>query len=99
MTAYAIFIRNVPPHDPVGFATYQKMNSGHVTAFLAHGIKPLVVYGAIEALEGTAPDGIVVLQFPTMADARAWYGSPEYQAALPLRLESSQYRVFLVEGL
>ncbi len=50
MPAYAVFIRDEPPHDPAGLATYQKMNSESVSAYLAHGIKPIVVYGAIEAL-------------------------------------------------
>ena len=99
MTVYAIFIRDEPPHDPDGLAVYQKMNRDNVPAFLAHGIKPIAVYGATEALEGPAPDGTIILQFPTMADARAWYNSPEYQAALPYRLNASQYRAFLVEGL
>ena len=99
MPDYAIFIRDEPPHDPDGLALYQKMNSENIPAYLAHEIKPVVVYGATEALEGPAPDGTIILQFPTMADARAWYNSPEYQAALPYRLNASQYRAFLVEGL
>jgi uncharacterized protein (DUF1330 family) len=99
MVAYVIFLRDEPPHDPAGLAVYQKMNSEGVPAYLAHGIKPLAVYGATEALEGRAPDGIVILQFPSVADAKAWYDSPEYQAALPHRLNASEYRAFIVDGL
>lgn len=44
-------------------------------------------------------DGAVVLEFPTVADARAWYESPLYQQALPHRLKGAEYRVFIVEGL
>ena len=99
MPAYAVFIRDEPPHDPAGLATYQKMNSESVSAYLAHGIKPIVVYGAIEALEGGAPDGTIILQFPSMADAKAWYESPEYQNALQYRLKAANYRAFLMEGL
>ncbi|TBU94636.1 DUF1330 domain-containing protein [Phytopseudomonas dryadis] len=32
------------------------------------------------------------------AAARAWYASPEYQAALPHRLQGSTGRMVLVEG-
>lgn len=99
MTAYAIFIREEPAHDPAGLALYQKMNSENVRAYLGYGIKPIAVYGAIEALEGPAPDGTIILQFPTMKDAKAWYDSPEYQAALPYRLNASEYRAFIIEGL
>lgn len=99
MAAYVIFLRDAPPHDPKGLAVYQKMNSENVAAFLAHGIQPLSVYGETEPLEGPAPDGIVILKFPDMDAARAWYDSPEYQAALPHRVRSSDYRAFIVEGL
>jgi uncharacterized protein (DUF1330 family) len=62
-------------------------------------LKPLVVYGKMEALEGKAPDGIILLQFPTVADAKAWYNSPDYQAAIPHRLNAADYRAVIVEGL
>ena len=99
MTAYVIFIRDAPPHDPEGLAVYQKMNSANVPAYLAFGIKPLAVYGATQALEGAAPDGAVILQFPTLAEAQGWYDSPAYQAALPHRRNASDYRAFIIEGL
>ena len=60
---------------------------------------PLSVYAAIEALEGDAPDGMVLLQFPTIEDARAWYNSPEYQAAIPHRMKGAEYRALLFQGL
>jgi uncharacterized protein (DUF1330 family) len=99
MTAYAIFIREKPAHDPAGLALYQKMNGENVSAYLGYGIKPIAVYGATEALEGPAPDGTIILQFPSIKDAKAWYDSPEYQAALPHRLNASEYRAFIIEGL
>jgi uncharacterized protein (DUF1330 family) len=99
MTAYVIFMRDEPPHDPEGLATYQAMNRENVPAFLPFGIKPLAVYGATSTLEGNAPDGVVILEFPSVKDAQAWYDSPEYQAALPHRMKASDYRAFIVEGL
>ena len=49
--------------------------------------------------EGAPPDGMVMLQFPTLEDAKAWYASPGYQAALPHRLASGDWRAFIVAGL
>jgi uncharacterized protein (DUF1330 family) len=62
-------------------------------------LKALVAYGAIEAVEGAAPNGMVMLQFPTAEDAKAWYNSPAYQAALPHRMKGAEYRAFIVQGL
>ena len=62
-------------------------------------LKVLSVYGATEALEGNAPDGIVMLEFPTMQDAKAWYNSPGYQAATQHRKQGADYRVFIVQGM
>jgi uncharacterized protein (DUF1330 family) len=99
ITAYVIFLRDAPPHDPDGLAAYQAMNRESVPTFLTYGIKPLAVYGKTDTLEGAAPDGAVILEFPSAQQARAWYDSPEYQAALPHRLNASEYRAFIIEGL
>lgn len=96
MSAYLLFIREGQVHDPAEFAIYQRMNRAMPRA---PGLRPRVVYGAIEALEGEAPDGVVLLEFPSAEDARAWYRSPEYQAALPHRRKSADYRALLIEGL
>jgi uncharacterized protein (DUF1330 family) len=53
----------------------------------------------MDVAEGPAPDGIIILQFPSMADAKAWYTSPGYQEALPYRMKAADYNVVFVEGL
>ena len=54
---------------------------------------------APEAVEGEVDlPRTVVLEFPSREAFRAWYDSPEYQAILPLRIESTPGRFFLVEG-
>lgn len=59
----------------------------------------LVRGGRIEALEGDAPpERTVVLEFPSIADARNWYESDAYQALIPLRHAAAVTRSFLVEG-
>jgi uncharacterized protein (DUF1330 family) len=62
-------------------------------------MKALAYYGAVEVLEGPPVDGVVVVEFPDMAAARAWYDSPEYQDAKAHRLKAADYRVMLVQGL
>ncbi len=95
MTAYAIFIRE-STNDPAELATYgQKVGAARE----GHEMRPLVAYGAFEVLEGDPVEGVVVLEFPTIAAAKAWYDSPEYQAALVHRLAGAKYRVVFVEGL
>jgi uncharacterized protein (DUF1330 family) len=40
----------------------------------------------------------VVLEFPSMDQARKWYHSPEYAPALSLRTKAARSKVLLVEG-
>ena len=96
MPAYMICIREDAVRDPTELAIYSRMNR---EAPRDPKLTPLIAYGATEALEGNAPDGIVVLQFPTVEDAKAWYNSPHYQAAIPHRKKGADYRVMIVQGL
>jgi|KBSSwiStaDraftv2_1062776.scaffolds.fasta_scaffold50280_4 uncharacterized protein (DUF1330 family) len=94
MTAYCIFLRESPVRDPAAMGRYLA-EGGPALA----NLKPLVGYGAITPLEGDAPDGIVVLEFPDVAAARAWYDSEEYQKVVGHRLAAADYRGFIVEGM
>lgn len=94
MPAYAIFIREGEVVDPEAMAAYQSGNRSGAPA----GMRPLVVYGAMESLEGQAPDGIVILEFPDMASAREWYNGNYFERA-KLRQKAAPYRALLVEGL
>ena len=96
MPAYVIVLRESPVADAEANAEYQRKNREQAPG---RRLKPLVAYGRMQALEGEAPDGVVMLEFDTVEDARAWYESPEYQAALPHRLRSADWRTFIVEGL
>ena len=96
MATYMVFIREGEVVDPEAMAQYQ---SGNRAAAPAAGLKPLVVYGELETLEGKSADGMVILEFPDKASARAWYNSEEYQAVVPLRQKGAPYRAFMVEGL
>lgn len=95
MSAYVIFVRDRIT-DPAEFSQYEQSASA---ASAGHPVTPLAFYGALDTLEGPRVDGAVILSFPTVADARAWYESPLYQEALTHRLKGAEYRVFIVEGL
>jgi uncharacterized protein (DUF1330 family) len=38
--------------------------------------------------KGWSPTRLLIIEFPTLSAATAWYESPEYQALLPLRLNA-----------
>jgi len=95
MAAYMIFIRK-SLNDAAAMDTYSAQVPG---SFAGHAVKPLAVYGAMEVLEGGGSDGVVIAEFPTMDEARAWYRSPAYQAAIPDRMRAGEYQVILVEGV
>ena len=96
MSAYMLFIREGQIRDASEMQTYQRM---------VRAIPPdpkltaLAAYGAMQPLEGELPDGVVLLQFPTVEDAKAWYESSAYQAAVPHRQKGADYRAFIVQGL
>jgi uncharacterized protein (DUF1330 family) len=59
----------------------------------------VVAGGKAQSLDGEAPQGIVVIAFDSVEQARAWYDSPAYQAIKPIRQSAVKGRMFLVEGL
>lgn len=63
-----------------------------------HGGVYLVRGGRAEVLEGSAAGRVVVLEFPSVATARAFYESAEYQAVVGTRKANAVSRVVLVEG-
>lgn len=100
MPAYIVFIREEPIKDQAAIAAYSAANRANAAAFVEqYKLKPLAVYGACDTLEGAQADGVVLLEFPTSADARSWYNSPEYQAAIADRHLAAHYRAIMFEGL
>lgn len=82
--------------DPRSYAPYA---AGVPATIAAHGGKYLIRNGAKELLEGALPaDRLVVLEFPSVVQARTWYESPEYQALVPIRQDASKGSLVIVEG-
>jgi uncharacterized protein (DUF1330 family) len=95
MAAYIVFMRE-RLRDKAELDTY----SGLAGATLAgHTVKPHVVYNKCETLEGAPIEGAVILEFPTMDAAKAWYDSPAYRAAREHRFKGADYRAFITETL
>jgi uncharacterized protein (DUF1330 family) len=95
MSAYVVYIRDRIT-DPEEFSKYEQAAPA---ASVGHAITPLAYYGAVDTLEGAPVDGAVILEFPTIAEARASYESPLYQEALKHRLKGAEYRVFIIESV
>ena len=64
-----------------------------------YGGKYMVRGGAMETVEGepTLPR-TVVLEFPSIEQAKKWYHSEEYQSVVGIRHAASVGTMFLVEG-
>ena len=64
-----------------------------------HPVKILAAYGRQEVLEGPEVEGVVIVEFPTLEAAKAWYNSPAYREAREFRFRGADYRAVIVEGL
>jgi uncharacterized protein (DUF1330 family) len=94
MAAY--FIVDVEVTDPVGFEEYRKLVPATVAQY---GGRFLVRGGAAEQLEGDwQPRRVVVLEFPSLEQAKRWYHSEEYRDPKALRFKTSRANMILVEG-
>lgn len=95
MSAYIVFTRE-RLRDEAEMEVY----SGKARSSLAgHPVKPHVVYGKSETLEGPPIEGAVILEFPTLEAAKAWYNSPAYTEARAHRFAAADYRCFITEGV
>ena len=66
----------------------------------AHGGRYLVRGGATEVIDGDwVPERIVVVEFDSVEQARAWLSSPEYTAIKDIRVKSANASVIIVEGV
>ncbi|MFI5657209.1 DUF1330 domain-containing protein [Streptomyces sp. NPDC051684] len=97
MTAYAIAVLGTTPGAPhPDVLTYiervQSTFAPYGGRFLVHGTKG-------EWVEGEAPGGIVMVEFPDPAAAHAWYASPAYQEILPLRTDHLPGSLVFLEGV
>jgi uncharacterized protein (DUF1330 family) len=93
----ALVIVDINITDPVRYEEYKRLAAPTVGA---HGGKYLVRGGRCELLEGARQPGrIVVLEFPTVEHAKAWWGSESYRPAKEVRHVAARTEMLLVEGI
>ena len=95
MAAYVL--ANVTIKEPVRYEDYRR----RVTPTLEkYGGLFIVRGGPVEILEGDwRPGRLVIIEFPSIEQARAWWNSPEYTEAKRIRQATSEGTLLIVEGV
>jgi uncharacterized protein (DUF1330 family) len=93
----AYVIVQVEVNDPVRYEDYK----GMVPASIAkYGGRFLVRGGKTHTLEGDwAPKRFVMVEFPSVEQAKAWWASPEYAEAKALRQATADSKLIVAEGI
>ncbi len=96
MAAY--FIAQIDIHDPDGYQGYLE---GFLPIFDRHGGRLLTISSKpVEVIEGDWPKGgIVLMEFPSLAAARAWKDDPDYVELSKIRKKTATANLVLVDGL
>ena len=95
MTAYALaHLRTPTAHEEVldYIERIQDTMDPYGGEFLVHGAQ-------VEVIEGEWPGALVIIGFPDVAAAHAWYASPAYQEILPLRTRHIEGDTVIVPGV
>ena len=88
---------NVAVQDPAGYDEYRKRTLATIEAF---GGRFLVRGGEVQVKEGSyTPARVILLEFPSMEVARAWYDSPQYQAIIGYRTGTAKTDLIFLEGI
>ena len=95
MPAYIVV--QISIHDPVTYEHYIKIAPPSIAAY---GGRYIVRGGPSEVLEGSwQPRRLVVLEFPSVDRARAWWDSPEYAPAKAVRQQCADTEMLLIQGV
>jgi uncharacterized protein (DUF1330 family) len=93
----AYLINDMDVTDPQLLEEYKKLSPPTVAQY---GGKFLARGGTVETLEGDwAPKRLVILEFPSVEQAKAWVNSTEYATARRLRQQASRSNVIVVDGV
>jgi uncharacterized protein (DUF1330 family) len=93
----AYIIANVDVTNPEQYEEYKRLST---IAMKAHGAEVCVRGGKVEVLEGDwSPKRLVMLKFPSVEQAKAFYDSAEYYAAKKAREGIAVMRMIAVEGV
>jgi uncharacterized protein (DUF1330 family) len=93
----AYIVGNVEVTNPERYAGYTKEVGVSVAQY---GGRFIVRGGRAERLEGSSePKRVVVIEFPSVERARAWWDSDEYRDLKAIRQSASIASLFVVEGV
>ncbi len=95
MATYIVFIRE-STRNPSELETYSQKVSATLTG---HPVTVLAAYGRHEVLEGPDVEGVVIVEFPSFDEAKAWYDSPAYREVREYRFRGADYRAVIIEGV
>lgn len=94
MTAYVIV--DIEVTDPAGYEEYKKLAPAPTALY---GGRYIARGGKTETLEGDwSPSRLVIIEFPSVEQAKAWLNSPEYAPALAMRHQYAKSRMVVIEG-
>ena len=80
--------------------TYEEYRQAAGPTLAPYGGRFVVRGGAAERLEGNRdPQRIVVLEFPTVERAKAWWASEEYAGPKAIRQRAASSRLIVVAGV
>src|SRR5215468_2717160 len=95
MAAY--LIADVSVNDPERYPDYARLVPDTLEPF---GGRFIARGGTVDPLEGGwQPSRLVIIEFPSLEQARAWYDSAEYAPAKELRQRYSDGRLIIVDGV
>ena len=95
MAAYLVV--DIDVTKPEQFEEYKKLAPAAITKY---GGRYVIRGGAYETLEGDwKPQRVTVVEFESMEKGKAFYNSPEYQAAIKARAGAANMRMLLVQGV
>lgn len=93
----ALIIVDIEVTDPVRYEDYKRLASASIAS---HGGRYLVRGGTSEVLDGDwTPRRLVVLEFDSFQQAKAWRASPEYAEAKKVRQDCARSNMIVVESL
>ena len=88
---------NITVRDSARYEEYKRLATPTVSAY---GGRYVARGGAVDVREGRwSPTRLVILEFPSVERARAWWDSPEYAPAKAIRQSCSDTQLVITEGV
>jgi uncharacterized protein (DUF1330 family) len=98
MPGYVVTMIDIDDHEK--FSEYARAVGPTLAKYGGRvGLRGPIV-GVVEGHLAVGPDTrLIVLEFPTLADARRWYDSDEYKPLIAQREAISSTTAFLIDGV